>query len=174
MQVVVGRVARPHGIRGEVAVELHTDEPHRRFARGAVLRLADPAGRSLTVRTTREQGARLLVGFAEVADRQAAEALRGVLLTVEVDEEDRPADPEEFYDRQLIGLTAVTTDGSFVGVVTEVMHLPAQDVLVLRGPSGAQALVPFVSELVPSVDVAAGRVVIVDRAGLLEDPAAEA
>ena len=174
MQVVVGRVARTHGVRGEVAVEVHTDEPDRRFTPGTVLQVGDGGARRLTVRSTRNQAARLLVSFAGVEDRGAAEELRGALLSVDVEEGDRPADPEEFYDRQLVGLRAVTTDGAAAGVVTEIMHLPAQDLLVLRDPAGAEVLVPFVTELVPHVDLEVGQVVIADRPGLLEDSAAEA
>ena len=174
MQVVVGRVARTHGLRGEVSVEVRTDEPDRRFAPGSVLQVGDVTGNRLTVKAAREQGPRLLVSFTGVSDRGAAEALRGALLSVDVEEDDRPTDPEEFYDRQLLGLRAVTTDGAAVGVVTDVMHLPAQDVLVLRDLAKAEVLVPFVTELVPSVDLDAGHLVIADRPGLLEDSAAEA
>lgn len=173
MEVVVGRVARTHGIRGEVAVELRTDEPDRRFAPGTVLQVGELGVRRLTVRTARAQGTRLLVSFTGIDDRGAAEELRGALLSVDVEEGDRPTDPEEFYDRQLVGLPALTTDGVAVGVVSEVMHLPAQDLLVLRDSAGAEVLVPFVAELVPDVDLDAGRIVIADRPGLLEDSAAE-
>lgn len=173
MDVVVGRVARAHGIRGELVVELRTDEPERRFMPGAVLHVADDEERTLTVRSTRTQGPRLRVSFAEVSNREAAEALRGAILATRVDADERPDDPEEFYDRQLVGLAAVTTDGSAAGVVAEVMHLPAQDLLVVRRSDGAQALVPFVTELVPEVDLAAGRIVVADRPGLLDDTTPE-
>ena len=171
MDVVVGRVGRAHGIRGELVVEPRTDEPDRRFAPGAVLHVAERGDGMLTVRSAHRQGARLRVSFAEVGDRESAEALRGALLAVDVDADERPEDAEEYYDRQLVGLVAVTTEGSTAGVVAEVMHLPAQDVLVLRRPDGAQALVPFVAELVPEVDLAAGRLVVADRPGLLDDAA---
>jgi 16S rRNA processing protein RimM len=168
VQVVVGRIGRPHGVRGELSVQSRTDEPERRFAAGVVLHTDHPPRKVLTVRAARPHGNRLLVSFAEVADRTSAEALHGVLLSAEVDEAERPEDPEEFYDRQLLGLAAVTTDGRAVGVVSDVLHLPAHDLLAIRPTTGPQVLVPFVSDLVPDVDVAAGRVVIADRPGLLE------
>jgi len=175
-EVVVGRIGRPHGVKGEVSVEVRTDEPERRFADGAVLRTQTPRGgaphgpgrpATLTVERTRWHQARLLVTFAEVADRTAAEALRGLALATDVDVAEAPEDPEEFYDHQLVGLAAVTTDGSPVGEVTEVIHGTGQDLLALRTPDGREVLVPFVSALVPVVDVAGGRLKVADRPGLL-------
>jgi 16S rRNA processing protein RimM len=180
-EVVVGRIGKPHGIKGEVTVELRTDEPDRRFADGAELSTQTPQGtaphgpgrpRSLTVRTTRWHQSRLLVTFEEVADRNAAEAVRGLLLAVEVDPDEKPEDPEEFYDHQLVGLRVVTSDGAEVGELAEVVHGSAQDLLSVKAPDGREILVPFVSELVPEVDVAAGRVVVRDLPGLLT-PAVE-
>jgi 16S rRNA processing protein RimM len=184
-EVVVGRVGRAHGVRGEVAVEPRTDEPDRRFAAGTVLAVrtvvGDPppgSGRpaALTVRRTRWHGSRLLVTFEEVEDRDTAEAVRGLHLVAAVDLEESPADPEEFYDHQLVGLAVVTTgDGRAVGEVTRVLHGTGQDLLVVLAPEGREILVPFVSALVPVVDVAAGRLEVSDRPGLLEpveDPGA--
>ena len=120
-EVVVGRIGKVHGLRGEVSVEPRTDEPDRRFADGAVLRTQTPRGTaphgadrptSLTVRTVRWHQSRLLVTFDEVADRTAAEALRGLTLVVDVDIAEEPDDPEEFYDHQLVGLAVSTTGTS--------------------------------------------------------------
>jgi 16S rRNA processing protein RimM len=174
-EVVVGRVGRAHGVRGEVSVEPRTDEPQRRFADGAVLATRTPrgtppgAGRpaSLTVRHTRRHQDRLLVTFEEAADRSAAEALRGLSLVVEVDRGESPEDPEEFYDHQLVGLAVATTAGDVVGEVSEVLHSAGQDLLAVRTTDGREALVPFVSALVPVVDVAGGRIEVADRPGLL-------
>ena len=172
-EVVVARIGRPHGVRGEVSVEVRTDEPERRFAVGAVLDLRT-AGRSaaggpssLTVTGSRSHQDRLLLTFAEVADRSAAEALRGALLVTELVAGEVPADPEEFYDHQLVGLAVVTDDGSAAGTVVEVLHNGAQDLLVVRRDGREDALVPFVTALVPEVDLAARRVVVADRPGLL-------
>jgi 16S rRNA processing protein RimM len=124
----------------------------------------------LTVRSVRWHQSRLLVTFAEVADRTAAEALRGLTLVVDVDASEEPDDPEEFYDHQLVGLAVTTTDGRAVGEVVEVLHGTGQDLLAVRTAAGDEVLVPFVTALVPVVDVRAGRVEVVDRPGLL-DPA---
>ncbi len=180
-EVVVGRIGRPHGVKGEVSVELRTDEPERRFAAGTVLRTRTPQGgaphgsdrpESLTVRSTRWHQSRLLVSFEQVSDRTRAEAVRGLLLGVEVDPEESPEDPEEFYDHQLVGLRVVTRDGAEVGELAEVLHGSAQDLLSVKAPDGREILVPFVTELVPEVDVAGGRVVVHDLPGLLT-PAVE-
>jgi 16S rRNA processing protein RimM len=168
-QVVVGRIGKAHSLRGEVSVEPRTDEPDRRFAVGAVLAAARPNGsdpRTLTVRSVRWHGERLLVVFDEIPDRNAAEASRGLVLSVQIDLRDSPDDPEEFYDHQLVGLAACTTDGGEVGEVTEVIHTAGQDLLAIRTPTG-EVLVPFVGALVPVVDVAGGRLEIADRPGLL-------
>ena len=173
--VVVGRIGRAHGIRGEVSVEPRTDEPERRFAVGSALTGRTPGGDLrpgvLTVGATRWHQGRLLVRFAELSDRNAAEAARGLWLEIPLDPEESPDDPEEFYDHQLAGLRVETEAGTTVGTLREVMHGPAQDLLVIDSAdgSGREVLVPFVSALVPVVDVAGGRVVVADRPGLLSD-----
>jgi 16S rRNA processing protein RimM len=162
-QVIVGTVGRPQGVRGEVTVRPRTDAVAQRFAAGATLRTADRdlevAGHTLT------QG-RLVVAFAGVTDRDSAEALRG--LDLWADAGTLQLDPDEFHDTDLIGLVAVDPDGNRLGEVIRVEHPPAQDLLVVRTPSGDR-LVPFVSALVPEVDPAAGRVVIDPIPGLLSD-----
>jgi 16S rRNA processing protein RimM len=170
VEIVVGRVGRAHGIRGEVRVEPQSDSVDRRFAVGAVVR-ADRDGRAttLTVRAARPHSGALLVRFREVTGRAAAEAFRGATLYAEVPDDERPDDAEEYYDWQLVGLEARTPGGDAIGDVTDVVHLPGQEVLVIRKPSGDEAMVPFVQALVPSVDVDAGTLVIDDRPGLLEE-----
>jgi 16S rRNA processing protein RimM len=164
---IVGVIGRPHGVRGEVAVELRTDEPERRFAPGQVL--GEEGGtRHFTVRSVRDHSGRLLVKFAELVDRTGAEAARGTLLTAAVQADERPAEPGTYYDRQLIGLRATTPDGAEVGSIRSVLHLPAQDVLEIETAAGPR-LVPFVAALVPDVDLEAGRLTVVDVAGLLDD-----
>jgi len=173
--IVVGRIGRPHGVKGEVSVEPRTDEPDRRFAVGAQLKTqnkrpgaAGPA--HLTVAGTRWHSGRLLVRFEEIADRNAAEEARGTLLAIPLDPAERPEDPEEFYDHQLVGLNVLTTDGRAVGVVREVVHGSAQDLLVIAAPGdAADVLVPFVSALVPEVDVEGGRILVEDLPGLLSE-----
>lgn len=169
MQLVVGRIGRAHGIKGEVSVEVRTDEPELRLAPGAVL-ATDPASAGpLTIATGRVHSGRLMVRFEGVEDRTGAEALRNILLIAEVDPEETPEDPEEFYDHQLVDLDVVTTDGTEVGRIAEISHLPYQDLLIVKRPDGSEVLIPFVSEIVPEIDLAEQRAVIDPPPGLLED-----
>src|ERR1700742_3345370 len=134
MQLVVGRIGRAHGIKGEVTVEVRTDEPELRLAPGAVL-ATDPASTGpLTIETGRVHSGRLLLRFEGVKDRTGAEALRNTLLIAEVDPEELPEDEDEYYDHQLIDLDVVTVDGTDVGRIAEVSHLPYQDLLIVRRP----------------------------------------
>ena len=175
-EVVVGRIGRPHGVRGELSVEPRTDEPERRFVVGTTLTTEAPGGgvphgpgrpTSLQVEAVRWHQDKLLVRFAEINDRNAAEAARGLVLLVDVPLGEVPEDPEEFYDHQLVGLRVETTEGQVVGELAAIRHGAAQDLLVVHRPEGGEALVPFVEALVPTVDVAGGRVVVADRPGLL-------
>jgi 16S rRNA processing protein RimM len=168
LQLVVGRIGRPHGIRGEVSVEVRTDSPDERFAAGSVL-VTDPAERGpLTVTRLHWHSGRLLLTFDGVADREGAEALRGILLVVDSDDLPELADPDEFYDHQLVGLRAVLPDGAALGTVEDVLHAPAEDLLAITAPDGAELLVPFVSAIVPTVDLRGGRVVVDPPEGLLD------
>ncbi len=169
MDVVIGRIGRAHGVRGEVAVDVRTDEPEQRFAVGVRLQTDPASAGPLTVAAARPHTGRLLVRFREVPDRNAAEGLRGVLLTVPATEVTAdPADAEEFYDHQLVGLRVHDQTGIAVGEVAGVLHTPAQDLLVVRREAGGEALVPFVSELVPTVDLEHGSLTVADRPGLLD------
>jgi 16S rRNA processing protein RimM len=168
--VVVGRVAKAHGIGGELAVDIRTDEPQLRFAAEAVVRakLRDGSHRPLTVVAARPHSDRLLVRFAEVLTRDVAESLRGALLLVDSAELPPSQDPDEFYDHELEGLAAELSDGTRVGTVREVVHGPGADLLVLDLPDGREVLVPFVRAIVPEVDRAARRVVLDPPEGLLD------
>ncbi|GLZ11281.1 ribosome maturation factor RimM [Actinomadura sp. NBRC 104425] len=166
-QLVVGRVGRPHGVRGELTVDVRTDDPDRRFAPGTQL-ATDPASAGpLTVEHARWHSGRLLVRFSGVDDRNAAEELRGTWLVVDSSDIPPSADPDEFHDQELIGLAVVTVDGTEVGTVAEVRH-HGQDLLVVRRTGGGEALVPFVAALVPEVDVPGGRLRIDPPPGLLD------
>lgn len=167
MRVVVGRIGRPHGIRGEVTVETRTDEPDERFAPGAVLQVDGPVSR-LVVEAAHWHSGRLLVAFQGIADRTAAEALRNVLLWIDRPDDATPEDPDEYYDSTLVDCRVHLVDGTSVGTVTEVVHLPAQDLLAVRTPDDRDLLVPFVSQFVPEIDVAGRRIVIDPPPGLLD------
>jgi 16S rRNA processing protein RimM len=174
MQLVVGRILRPHGVRGEVAVEVRTDDPGVRLAAGAVLATEPAAAGPLTVTRARWHSGRLLLSFESVADRDQADDLRGVMLVVDSEDLEDVADPDEFRDHQLIGLAVIGPDGEHVGEVADVLHY-GQDLLVVAGSgarAGAEIMVPFVAELVPVVDLQAGRLVIDPPVGLLDPEAA--
>ncbi|MFT2018995.1 ribosome maturation factor RimM [Streptomyces sp. 796.1] len=173
MQLVVARVGRAHGIKGEVTVEVRTDEPELRLAPGAVLATEPASAGPLTIETGRVHSGRLLLRFVGVSDRTGAEALRNVLLIAEVDPEEVPDDPEEFYDHQLIDLDVVTVDGTPVGRIAEISHLPYQDLFIVRRPDGSEVMVPFVSEIVPEIDLTEQRAVIDPPPGLLDEGQAE-
>lgn len=165
--VVVGRIGRPHGVRGEVTVEVRTDDPDLRFVPGAVLATDPPARGPLTIAGVHWHSGTLLLRIEGVSDRTAAEELRNTELVVAVEDLPEIDEPDSYYDHQLVGLTARHTDGSVLGEVTAVRH-EAQDLLVVRRSDGGEALVPFVAAIVPTVDVAAGFLVVDPPEGLLD------
>jgi 16S rRNA processing protein RimM len=175
MQLVVGQISRPHGIRGEVVVEVTTDDPAARFAAGSELAIDPPArgpgpARSgvLRIEAVRPHQGRLIIAFDGILDRDAAEELRGVKLCVDSAEVGESEDPDEFNDFQLVGLAVVDVDGKKLGEVVRIEHGPAADLLVVRLTEGRDALVPFVRAIVPTVDVPGGRLVLTPPPGLLE------
>jgi 16S rRNA processing protein RimM len=180
MRVIVGRIGRPHGIRGEVVIGVRTDEPDLRFAVGSRLDLdrsaaADggPAETQLTVASARWHSGQLLVLFEGVTDRTAAGELTGSWLGVDTSQLPEVGDPDEFRDHELIGLSVRTTAGDPVGEITDVLHY-GQDLLVVRRAANqGECLVPFVKAIVPEVDVRGGVVVIDPPLGLLDPSQAE-
>jgi 16S rRNA processing protein RimM len=184
MRVVVGRVGRPHGIRGEVVIGVRTDEPELRFAVGATVDVRSApgdgpdddgtGGRRLTVASARWHSGQLLVAFAGITDRTEAAGLTGSWLSVDSSQLPDTGDPDEFRDHELIGLSVRTRAGDPVGVVADVLHY-GQDLLVVRGAGlrDGECLVPFVKAIVPEVDVAAGVLVIDPPTGLLDPSQAE-
>ncbi|MBA2324646.1 MAG: ribosome maturation factor RimM [Pseudonocardiales bacterium] len=166
-KLVVGRVGRPHGLRGEVVVAVHTDFPDERFAPGTEFEAS--AGQRLRVATIRWHSGTLLLHFDGVVDRSAAADLTGTVLTVVGDDLPLSDDPDEFHDQQLIGLRAELADGTLVGAVREVLHGPGGELLVISREPATDALVPFVRQIVPTIDLAGGRIVLTPPDGLLED-----
>jgi 16S rRNA processing protein RimM len=165
--VVVGRIGRPHGVRGEVTVEVRTDDPDLRFAPGAVLR-TEPADRGpLTIAGRRWHREVLLLSIDGVESREAAEELRDTQLHVPVAELPALEDPDDYYDHQLVGLTARLPDGTDLGRVSAVRHEGA-DLLVVHRVEGGELLVPFVTAIVPTVDLAGGSLVVDPPEGLLD------
>ena len=142
--ITVGRIGRPHGVKGEVTIRSESDDPER-FAAGATLFTAD--GRTMLVASSRPyRDAGFLIRFEGIEDRNTAEALRGTILTAPTSTR-RTLDENEFWASDLVGLTAVDPAGRVLGTVVDV-DLGPQDRLVIEGANGAQILVPFVSDLV--------------------------
>jgi len=161
--VVVGRITRAHGIRGEVAVQVLSEVPTR-FSPGAVVYLED--GRPLEVDAARPHGERLLVRFRGVEDRTRAEALARSMLVVP--ESSSPPLPEgSWWDHQLVGCRVRTEEGRDLGTVREVMHTPANDVWAAVDEGGTETLVPVLKDVLVSVDVAAKEIVIREVPGLI-------
>ena len=165
--VAVGRIGPARGVRGDVFVEPWTDDPAGRFAAGSVLRTEPVEAGPLIVETANLGGSKLVVHFAGVADRTAAEALHGVRLMLPA--ADRPVldDPEEFYASDLVGLRARTVSGVRLGPVRDVLNVAGAEYLLLD-VDGREHLVPFVAAIVPTVDVAGGVVVIDPPEGLFD------
>lgn len=173
--LLVGVIVRPHGLRGELVVEVRTDSPEERFVPGAELVALSavrgasvPVPKTLTVESSRPHSGRLLVRFVQAPDRDSAEALRGVRLLVTTADLPPTGNPDEFHVHQLEGLRAELADGSVVGTVREIAHGPGGELLVLARPELPDALVPFVTVIVPVVDLDGGRVVIDPPEGLLD------
>jgi 16S rRNA processing protein RimM len=170
-QLRVGRLTKAHGLKGAIKLELYTDDPERRFVPGAEFSLQVPEaspwhGKHLTLRELRWYNGHPVGFFEGVDDRTAAESLVKAILWVDQPADEAP-EPDAWYDHQLVGL-AVVRDGEKVGEVAHVDHLPAQDLLIVKTPHG-EVLVPFVSAIVPEVDVEAGTVTVTPPPGLFEE-----
>ena len=171
-QLRVGRLLKAHGLKGALKLELFTDEPERRFVPGATFSLQVPTsspwhGKTIELRELRWYNSQPVGFFVDVDDRTAAESLVRAILWVDQDAAELPAEPDAWYDHQLVGLRALR-DGVDVGRVARVDHLPAQDLLAIDTGSG-EVLVPFVAAIVPTVDLAAGTVTLTPPAGLFEE-----
>lgn len=189
MKVTVGVLGRASGVRGEIRVALRTDAPQNRFAPGAVLLTDRPELPRLTVKQARRSGKHFVASFQEVPNRDIAETLSGVKLLVETDTEStdptgsdelpdtadsaaaEPGGEDGFYRHELVGLAAVTETGEELGTVSDLIIGAAQDLLEVSTPAGQRVLVPFVFDLVPEVDLTAGRVVMRPPGGLFPDQA---
>jgi 16S rRNA processing protein RimM len=157
MRLLVGRIGRAHGILGEATIEVRTDEPDRRFAIGASVQ-TDSNG-ELKIISGRVHNGILLLGFEGISDRNGIEKLRNTLLYADVDINE-PNEDDEYHVMQLIGCTAVLESGEVFGEVTDVINLPGQDLLAIKTLQGEQ-LIPFVHQLVPTVDIANKKVVVI-------------
>lgn len=167
MRLLVGRIGRAHGILGEATIEVRTDEPDRRFAIGASVQ-TDTHG-ELTITSGRVHNGILLLGFNGITDRNGIEKLRNTLLYADVDINEENDDEDEYHVMQLIGCQAILENGETFGEITDVINLPGQDLLAIKTTQGEQ-LIPFVHQLVPTVDIANKKVVVIPPAitGVME------
>ncbi len=171
MKLTVARIGRPHGLKGEVSVELHTDIPEDRLVEGEEFETEPASAGPLTVVSARTQGGRWYVRFEQIEGREAAEQARGVELLIDGEESD---EEDAWFVHELVGLTAVRPDGEVIGTVKDLLSMPAQDLLVVGQADGHQAMVPFVDEFVPEVDIEAGTVTLTPPYGLLSGEQPEA
>ena len=169
-RVVVGRLGRPHGIRGEVTVEVRTDEPELRFATGSSVFLSN--GKSIEIESTRWHQSVLLVKFVGIKDRNDSETLRGNLVEVEIDDLELPEDEDEYYDRQLLGLKVIE-NGIQIGILEDVLHLPGHDLLSIKLTDGKEMLLPFVEQFVPDINLETGELTVTPPQGLMEEESNE-
>ena len=167
----VGRLVKAHGLKGALKLELYTDSPDQRFRAGQELELQVPEtsewfGKTVKVAELRFYNQSPVLFLEGIQDRSQAETLVKAILLIETDLEQLPEDPEAWYDHQLVGLTALVGE-EVVGKVIRVDHLPVQDLLAIETSNG-EVLVPFVKQIVPSVDIQKGQVVLTPPAGLFE------
>jgi 16S rRNA processing protein RimM len=168
----VGRLLKAHGLKGAIKLELYTDSPNERFHKGAVLELQVPDtspwfGKTVTVSELKWFNTNAVLFLEGVSDREGAESLIKAILLVEQPLDVSPAEPDAWYDHQLIGLKVVR-DGVEIGEIARVDHLPAQDLLAIK-LSDREVLLPFVGKFVPKVDVEAGLIEITPPGGLFEE-----
>jgi 16S rRNA processing protein RimM len=160
--VVVGRITRPHGVRGELSVMVLSEVPGR-FDAGATVFLED--GRALTIATSRPHKDRVLVTFSEVTDRETGEALRGAILVVPESRSPALADGS-WWDHQLGGCSVVTERGVELGELRQVIHTAANDVWSAVDDAGVETLIPALLDVLVSVDTDTRRIVVREIPGL--------
>ena len=167
MQLVVARIGRAHGVLGEATVEVRTDQPEDRFYVGSVLATEPTTFGPLTISSVRDHNGTLLLGFEGVTDRNEIEKLRNVLLLADVDI-DAGSTEDDFHVQQLLQCEVSTQDGELIGKVSDVINLPGQDVLAVSY-NDREVLIPFVKAIVPIVDIANRKIVIIPPQGLLDE-----
>ena len=171
-QLRVGRLVKAHGLKGALKLELYTDDPAGRFVPGAEFTLQVPEasprhGKTITVREYRLMNGNPVVFLEGIDDRTAAEELVKAILWIDQDDATEQAEDDAWYDHQLVGLDVVRED-VVIGRVARVDHFPAQDLLIVRVGED-EIMVPFVTAIVPTVDLAAGRVIVTPPPGLFEE-----
>ena len=169
-RVCVGRIAGAHGVQGWVRITSYTEQPEDVGAYGPVS--DDKGKREFELKVMRMAKAHVLARIPGVEDRNAAEALRGVRLFVPRDRLPEPPNDEFYYD-DLVGVGVETVDGTALGAVVSVQEFGAGEMLEVGKPRGRTILVPFTRDIVPVVDLEAGRIVIDPPVGLLDEDTGE-
>lgn len=164
MKLTVARIGRAHGLKGEVSVEVRTDIPQERLAPGATYHTEPASAGPLTIAAARTQAGRWYVRFLEITSREQAEGVRDVELVIDGEESD---EDDAWYVHELVGLTAIRPDGEVIGTVTDLLNMPAQDLLEIKQADGHRAMIPFVDEFVPQVDIEAATITLTPPYGLL-------
>ena len=160
----MGQIVRPHGVRGEVLVDSHSDNPGR-FATGSKLLMGETHPLVLTVASSRPRSqTKLVVGFEEISDRNEAERCRGALLFIDPSEA-VPAEEGSYWARDLIGLEVFDLSGRSLGKISDVYSRPLQDLWEVAHPSGP-VLLPAVEPVIREIDISSGRVVVDPPEGL--------
>lgn len=167
----VGRLTKPHGLKGAIKLELFTDNPELRFKPGSTFTLQVPEdsvwfGKTITIRELKWFNEHPVGFFEEVPDRTAAESIVKAILWIDQAEAEAVVEPDAWYDHQLVGLE-VRRDGEVLGTLAEVRHMPAQDLLVVK-TARDEVFVPFVSAIVPEVNIEGGYITVTPPLGLFE------
>ncbi len=159
-RIPAGYVRRAHGIHGDVVVRGMLQDAADRFVEGALLLTNEDEPREFEIAAVRGHQGDFIVSFVGISDRNAADSLKGVQFAIDRSER-RELDPKEWWPEDLVGCSVVTVEGMAIGAVTGVVTGAAQDRLLVETPDGALGEVPFVNELVPTVDIE-GRLIVVD------------
>lgn len=174
MELRTARLGKAHGVRGEVTVELLTDQPEERFYPGAVFSLLSPEpelkklDRTLVLESSFFHSGTYILAFEGIESRNAVETLRNHFLLSDIDMDEEGNGEDEFHVQQLIGLDIVTREGEKLGVVEDILNLPGQDIVVTHY-RGIEKLIPFVMEIVPTIDLSRKQMVVTPPPGLFED-----
>lgn len=168
MDLVVGRLGRPHGVHGEISVEVRTDEPELRFAKGSKLSLKE-SNNQLTVLTSRWHQEKMLVKFEEITDRDLANEIKGKTLTIKIDPNSIETKKDQYYEFQLAGLKVIDKNDKTLGQIKEVITNLAQDLLVVETVDKREVLVPFVKQIVTNVDLNKKLVIMDPPTGLFDE-----
>ena len=167
-RVIIGRLRKPHGIRGEMTLEVLTDHPEARFHPGAVI-FVGPRQVPLTLRSVRPFRDGLLVAFEGYPDRSAVEIFRNQWITIPAEEVAAPESEDEYYDFEVLGLEVVTEEGRVLGSLVEILETGANDVFIVEPEQGPPILLPVIDEVIRELDFEAGRIVVRLLPGLLPD-----